>query len=156
MQNLASNASGAFSAYTPTVTGSATTPVGTVSATSGPNSQPGMTLSSTGTSGGIEANTTVPVAASTMLGLSAVIKASSVSPNLSPFVVVFKDAAGNTVLTVTPVADAVPASTSAIGYNATVGVPDSAVSAVVSFANLHWASTGGYSCVLSSPVVLGY
>lgn len=159
MENLLPNAgTGAkFASWTPTVTGAATAPVGTYSATSGPDSTPGVTLSSTGASGGVEAvGKTVNVAAETMLGLSVVLAASSVTPTLIPIQVTFKDAAGNTIVTVTPYASAVPASTSAIQYNASVGVPVGAATAVVIFGALAWGSVGGYTVVMSSPIVLGY
>ncbi len=159
MENLLYNTGpGAkFAFWTPTVTGAAATPLGTFSATSGPDSTPGVTLSATGTSGGIEAvGKAVNVAAETMLGLSVVLAASSVTPTLIPIQATFKDAAGNTVVTVTPYASAVPASTSAIQYNATVGVPVGAATANVIFGALAWASVGGYSVIMSSPIVLGF
>ena len=155
MINLASeNANGgSFAAYTTAVTGSGTIPVGTYSATSGPDSTPGLTMSCTGTSGGVQANASVPCQGETALLLSCLLKASSASPNLQAILCTFVDGAGNTVSSYAAPAAAVPASTSAIQYQTVVAVPDGAVKAKVSFGNYSWASTGGYSIVLSSPVI---
>lgn len=142
-----------LSAWVPTVTGSATVPVGTYSATSGADSQPGVTLSATGTSGGIEAVATVNVAAENVLAVSCILTASSATPSCTPIQVTFKDAAGSTIVTATPYADAA-AVASATYYSACLPVPDGAVTAKVIFGYLHWASTGGYSTILQSPQVV--
>jgi hypothetical protein len=142
-----------FSAWTATATGSATSPVATYSATSGPDSTPGVTLSATGTSGGVEAvSSSFSVTGESVLALSVVLKASSTTPDLTPWSVTFKDSSGNTVLTVAA-ANAAPASTSAVQYNTTVAVPNGAVSAQVTYGYLNWSATGGYSVVMSTPVV---
>jgi hypothetical protein len=149
------SASASYSGWVPTVTGSGTVPVGTYSATSGPDSQPGVTLSCTGTSGGIQGLATVLVAPQTMIGVSVTCKASSASPTLVPITVVFLDAAGNTIATDTPVASAA-APTSFTKYNAVLGVPDGAVKASVSLAWLAWTTTGAYTVIMSSPMVVGF
>jgi hypothetical protein len=141
-----------FSAWTPTVTGSATVPLGTYSATSGPDSTPGLTLSATGTSGGIEAVATVNVAPEQVIVVGVVLDASSASANVTPIQVTFKDALGNSIVTVTPYADAAGVA-SVTAYNAVITVPDDAATAKVILGYTHWSSTGGYSNVLSSPNV---
>jgi hypothetical protein len=76
--------------------------VGTLSATTGPNSSPGFTLSSTGTSGGVQAIATMGVQAEGMFYLSANMKASSATPTLVPFAVTFADVNNVNILTYTP------------------------------------------------------
>ncbi len=159
MQNIVPNTVGGNSklaAWTPVVVSPSSAPVGTESDTSGANSTPGETLSSTGTSGGIQAQATVSVPSEGALFLSCYVKASSTAPTLTPFSVVFKDAAGNAIgQPSVPVAGAVAADASNhYQFNATVGVPVGARTAVVTMAKLTWASTGGYSCVLSHPLIV--
>ena len=155
MENLASEyaVGGAFAAYAVKASGSATSPTGTYSSTSGPDNSPGLTLAASGTSGGVYAQATVPVAPETALLLSCVIKCSSVTPTLQAIQCTFEDAAGNTVSTYAAPAAAAAASTSAIQYQASVAVPDGAYKAVVQFASLAWTATGGYTAVLSSPMI---
>ena len=154
MINLASELQGGkFSAYTVNATGSGTVPVGTYSATSGPDSTPGLTMSCTGTSGGVQAQATVNVAGETALLLACTLAASSTTPNLQAILCTFKDAAGNTVGSYAAPAAAVPASTSAITYQTVVAIPDGAVKAVVQFGNYSWTSVGAYTIVLSSPII---
>jgi hypothetical protein len=157
MQNLVPNAgaTASLTGWPAAVTGSATTPVAAYSATSGPDNTPGLTLTASGTSGGVQAGATVNVSAETMLGLSVAYKCSSTAPTVVPVQVTFYDASGNSIVSYTPVASAA-GSTSWQQANATVGVPDGAVTAKVVLAALSWAATGGYSVVLSTPIVLGY
>jgi hypothetical protein len=155
MLNLFSNyGSGSkFSAWTPKAA-TLTAPLATYSATSGPDSTPGITISATGTSGSVYVQTpSFSVAPEDQLFLSVVLKASSETPTVAPFTVVFEDSLGNSVLTVIPIAAATAASTSAIQYNATVGVPVGAATAVVEMGTLAYSSTGGYTLVLSSPLI---
>jgi hypothetical protein len=143
-----------FASWTPTLTGTSTVPVGSYSATSGPDSNPGLTLSVTYSSGtgGVEAvSPKFAVAPEDQLFLSVVLKASSTTPTLTPWSVAFTDSLGNSVLTVAA-ASAAAASTSAIQYNGTVGVPVGSAYAVVTFGALSWTSTG-YTVVMSSPLV---
>jgi len=155
MINLASENSqgGGFAAYSVAATGAATSPTGTYSATSGPDSTPGLTLAASGTSGGVQANYTAHVEGEVALLLSCVIKASSTTPTLQPILCTFEDANGNTVTSYAAPAAAAAASTNAIQYQAVVAVPVGAVKAVVNFVNLAWSATGGYTAVLSSPIV---
>jgi hypothetical protein len=153
MENLTSqNASGgSFAGLTAKVTGSGTVPVSTYSATSGPNSTPGATLSCTGTSGGVKLSQTVNVGPETAFIVHVTYKASSTSPNLTPITVTFQDGSGNTVETYVPSADAAPADTSAHTVTGSGMVPVGAVKAVVEYGWLHWTSTGAYTVVVSSP-----
>jgi hypothetical protein len=162
MENLTPNGGPSFTGYgakfanwTPTVvTGTAL--VHTYSATSGPDSTPGLSLSCTGTSATVKlVSGTLDVPAdSGFLVLGVIVAASSTSPTLVPFSVAFSDAAGNAVVTATPIASAAPGSTSAIAYNAVVACPVGAATAIVTMAALTWSSTGGYSEVISSPQVM--
>jgi hypothetical protein len=70
--------------------------------------------------------------------------------------VAFTDVSGNAVITAVPLASAVPASTSAIAYNAVVGIPIGASTAVFTYAALSWSSTGGYTEIISSPQVVAF
>src|SRR5258707_1350989 len=89
-----------FSSWTSTVFNTGTALVSTYSATSGPDSTPGVTLSCTGTTGGVEiVSASIAVAPETMLGLGVVVKASSASPTIVPFSVAYKDALGSAVIT---------------------------------------------------------
>ena len=155
MENLLPAGNGKFTGWTPTVTGSATVPVGTVSATSGPDSTPGDTLGATGTSGGIELVANVNCAAESALYVSCICKASSATPTLIPIQVTFQDAAGNTVVTATPYASAA-APTSFTYYSACLPVPVGAVKAQVILGALAWSSTGGYTNIVASPIVGGF
>jgi hypothetical protein len=157
--NLLPNAALAFSkfsAWTVAKTGSATAPVGTYSATSGPDSTPGLTISSTGTSGGVELTYQLSLANadSGVLVVSAVIKGSSASANATPITVTFQDGVTptpNTVVAYVPYADATYADTNAHLYVAVAPVPLGAVQAQIVIGYTHWAATGGYSAVVSSP-----
>jgi len=157
MQNLISTAGGTnFSAWTPTILGAATAPVGTYGATAGPDSFGGFTLSSTGTAGGVEVVSAVlGVEQENLLGLSLIAKASSATPTFVPFAVSFTDASGNAILTVTPIASAA-APTAFTAYSAVVGVPHGAVKATFAYAALSWASVGGYSVIMATPLVNGF
>jgi hypothetical protein len=142
-----------LASWTPTVTGSATTPVGTYSATSGADSLPALTLSASGTSGGIEALSPVlGVEGETVLALGFVAVASSATPTMIPFSVTYKDGSGNTIATHVPIASAA-AVASKTAYTALSFVPDGAVTAQVAMCNLSWSSTGGYTTTFQSPVV---
>jgi hypothetical protein len=132
-----------------------TAPVGTWSATSGADSQPGLTLSGTGTSGTIEAVASIGVSQETALLVSCICTASSATPTLVPIQVTWKDASGNTIVTVTPYASAA-APTSATQYNAVVAVPDGAKTATVTLAALSFTATGGYSVIMQTPIVAGF
>jgi hypothetical protein len=160
MENLFPNEAGGakFAYWTTTVTGSGSAPVGTYSATSGPDSMPGLSMACTGTSGGVKAvSATLDVGAESMIGLSVILAASNTANSLLvPISISYKDASGNAIITVTPIASAAAASTSAIMYNACIGCPVNATTAVVTFGAYSWTSTGGYSLIMSSPVVLGY
>jgi hypothetical protein len=155
-QNFISTAGGTnFAAWTPTVLGAATAPLGTYGATSGPDSFGGLTLSSTGTAGGIEVVASLGVEQENLLGLSLIAKASSATPTFVPFAVSFTDAAGNAILTVTPIASAA-APVAFTAYSAVVGVPHGAVKASFAYAALSWASVGGYTVILATPLVNGF
>jgi hypothetical protein len=156
MQNLISTAGGtSFALWTPTVLGAATAPVGTFGATAGPDSFGALTLSSTGTAGGIEVVSSLGVEQENLLGLSLTAKASSATPTFVPFAVSFTDASGNAILTVTPIASAA-APTAFTAYSAVVGVPHGAVKATFAYAALSWASVGGYTVILATPLVNGF
>jgi hypothetical protein len=144
-----------FGAWTPTVTGSATVPVGTYSATSGPDSLQGITLAATGTSGGIELAASFSVSPEVMFGFSVTCKGSSATPTLIPIQALWKDAAGNTIVTDTPFASGA-APTSFTKYNAILMSPVGAVSVQVLMGALAWSSTGGYTNVVASPTVVGF
>jgi hypothetical protein len=142
-----------LASWAPTITGSATVPVGTYSATSGADSQPALTLSATGTSGGIEALSPVlSVEGETVLALGFVAVASSATPTIVPFSVTYKDGAGNVIAVHVPIASAA-AVASKTEYSALSFVPDGAVTAQVAMCNLAWSSTGGYTTTFQSPVV---
>lgn len=78
----------------------------------------------------------------------------TVNSVLVPISVAFSDAAGNAVLTWTPVASAAAASPSAILYSNVVAVPVGASTAIVTLGAYSWTSTGAYTEVMSSPQVL--
>jgi hypothetical protein len=155
MQNLTPNDGQGkqFALWTPTVIDAATAPVGTFGATSGPDNMPGLTLSSTGTAGGVQAVATIGVEGEGMLFLAALLKGSSATPTLVPFAVSFTDAAGNAIVTATPIASAV-APTAFTAFTSAVAIPGMARTASVSFAALSWSATGGYSVVMASPQVM--
>jgi hypothetical protein len=144
-----------FSAWTPTVA-TGTVLVHTYSATSGPDSTPGLLLSCTGTSATlslVSPSFNVP-ADSGFLVLSVICKCSNTANStLIPWSVTFTDTAANTVVT-TAAASAAAGSTSAIQYNTVVGVPVGSSTAVVTFGAYNWTSTGGYTVTYSSPQVL--
>lgn len=145
-----------FSAWTPTLFNTGTVLVATYSATSGPDSTPGITLSCTGTTGGVEmVSKSLNVPQEGMLGLSVVVKASSASPTIVPFSVAFSDVNGNAVVTYVPVASAA-AVAAFTEYSAVVGVPLGAATAVFTYCALQWSSTGGYTEVVSSPLVVAF
>ena len=90
-----------------------------------------------------------------MLGLGVVIKASSASPTIVPFSVAYSDGAGNAVITHIPIASAA-AVAAYTEYVAQTMVPVGAATAIFTFAALQWSSTGGYTEIVSSPVILAY
>ena len=154
-QNIVPNATpGKFASWTVAATGSATSPVGTYSATSGPESTPGLTLSATGTSGGVEATYTVASVPgdAAVMHVSVNLKASSATPDCTPIQVVFLNSAGQTIVTATPFANAA-AVTSNTQYDASIAVPYGAASAEVIVGYLNWSSTGGYTTVMAAPAV---
>jgi hypothetical protein len=145
-----------FSAWTPTLFNSGTVLVSTYSATSGPDSTPGLTLSCTGTTGGVElVSPKLSLPQEGMLGLSVVVKASSASPVIVPFSVAFTDLNGNAVVTYVPIASAA-AVAAYTQYCAVVGVPLGAAYGVFTYCALSWSSTGGYTEVVSSPSVVAF
>ena len=153
MQNLVPNdGPGANLALWTAEAVTATSPQLAYSATSGADSKPGGTLSATGASGSVYAQTVLDVSQENALLLSVIAKASSATPTLVPFNVLFKDSNGNTIVTSTPIASAA-APTSAVHFNAVIAVPDGAVQAVVEYCTLSWSSTGGFSVIMQSPVV---
>lgn len=141
-----------FASWTPTAIGAATSPLSTYGATSGADSMPGTVLSATGASGGVSLVSTVGIEGETCLALGVVCVASSATPTIVPFAVKYTDANGNTIVTHTPIASA-SAVAAATEYTAVSVVPDGAVHAVVTLAALSWASVGGYTVAVSSPVV---
>jgi hypothetical protein len=154
-QNLIPNdgAGAKLASWTPTVTGSATVPVGTYSATSGDDSLPALTISATGTSGGVGVvGPVLEVEPETVIALAFIAVASSATPTMIPFTVTYKDGSGNTIATHVPIASAC-AVASKTEYTAITVVPDGAVSATVAMCNLGWSSTGGYTTTFQSPVV---
>ena len=147
-----------FSAWTVAKTGSATAPTATYSATTGPNSTPGLTLGSSGTSGGVELTYQLSLSNtdSGVLVVSAIIKGSSASANSTPIQVVFQDGVTptpNTVVSYVPYADGTYADTAAHLYVAVAPIPVGAVQAEIILGYTHWSSTGGYTAVVSSPAV---
>ena len=160
MQNLTPNVGyGAkFANWTPTVvTGSAL--VHTYSATSGPDSTPGWTLSCTGTSATLNlvSNTLYVAPDEQFLVLSVTLKVSNTANStVQPFSVAFSDVAGSAVgAAVVPIAAVAALNTTThIQYTGLVTVPVGAVTAVATLVGYNWTSTGGYNVIVSNPQVL--
>ena len=158
MQNLTPNVGyGAKLANWTATVATGTALVNTYSATTGPDNTPGNALSCTGTSATLSlvSNKLYVPADEGFLVVSVIAKASNTANStIVPISVAFSDAAGGALLTYVPIASAAAASTSAILYNAVVGVPVGAVTAIVTLAAYNWVSTGGYTLTVSSPEVL--